>query len=385
MKKKRQGFTVRAVQLHQHGYAYESYQVEGWTEAGRYRKRFKSKADAYGHKTELEVMAANHGEIVARNTRLSREQLAQAESAFARLGAQSLPAAIEWFLANYRPPVAEMGVGEAAALFVAERRLHVRPLTLRDYESTLRNFGEFAGAKKLHEIKPLDVEKFLSAGGVGKKRWNNLRGDLNAFFEFARSPVRQWLRENPVASIAKFKISRGIPEILSAERCAELMKYVEEFRGGKLVPYFALALFAGLRPSVREGEIWKIGQLPDASRVVDVKMKLIRLSPDVAKTKSLRQIKIQPNLAAWLEQYQAPAFPIWGPGMENLIGDVRKHFALSDDILRHTWVSMHVAAFQSLGGTALEAGNSETIIRRHYLNMVSEADALAFWKIRPGA
>jgi len=94
MKKKRQGFTVREVHLHQHGYAYKSYQVEGWTGAGRYRKRFKSKADAYGHKTELEVMAANHGEIVARNTRLSREQLAQVESAFARLGAQSLPAAL---------------------------------------------------------------------------------------------------------------------------------------------------------------------------------------------------------------------------------------------------------------------------------------------------
>ena len=45
---------------------------------------------------------------------------------------------------------------------------------------------------------------------------------------------------------------------------------------------------------------------------------------------------------------------------------------------------MNVAKFKSLGAAALEAGNSETMIRRHYLNLVSEADANKFWSIRPG-
>jgi hypothetical protein len=45
---------------------------------------------------------------------------------------------------------------------------------------------------------------------------------------------------------------------------------------------------------------------------------------------------------------------------------------------------MHVARFKSLGTAALEAGNSETMIRRHYLNLVSEADANKFWSIKPG-
>ena len=45
---------------------------------------------------------------------------------------------------------------------------------------------------------------------------------------------------------------------------------------------------------------------------------------------------------------------------------------------------MHVAKFKSLAAVALEAGNSETMIRRHYLNLVSEAEAERFWSITPG-
>jgi hypothetical protein len=44
---------------------------------------------------------------------------------------------------------------------------------------------------------------------------------------------------------------------------------------------------------------------------------------------------------------------------------------------------MHVAKFRSMGDTALQAGNSEAIIKKHYLNLVSPEEADAFWKIVP--
>lgn len=44
---------------------------------------------------------------------------------------------------------------------------------------------------------------------------------------------------------------------------------------------------------------------------------------------------------------------------------------------------MHVAAFKSLGEAALEGGTSEAMARKHYFNVVSEADAAAFWSIEP--
>jgi hypothetical protein len=36
-----------------------------------------------------------------------------------------------------------------------------------------------------------------------------------------------------------------------------------------------------------------------------------------------------------------------------------------------------------MGDTALQAGNSEAIIKKHYLNLVSPEEADAFWQIVP--
>jgi len=44
---------------------------------------------------------------------------------------------------------------------------------------------------------------------------------------------------------------------------------------------------------------------------------------------------------------------------------------------------MHVAKFRSLGEAALQAGNSEAIIKKHYLDLKSAAEAKQFFGIRP--
>lgn len=155
-------------------------------------------------------------------------------------------------------------------------------------------------ANQVDEVKTADVLEFLTGRNVGKKRWNNLRGDLNAFFEWCKAPPRQWTQENPVDAVPKFKITRGVPEILTAARAAALMKHVEKYENGDLVPYFAMALFAGLRPSIVEGEIWKLSRLQEPARAIDLDLGVIRLSPEITKTKAVRQIKIQPNLMNWL-------------------------------------------------------------------------------------
>ncbi len=44
---------------------------------------------------------------------------------------------------------------------------------------------------------------------------------------------------------------------------------------------------------------------------------------------------------------------------------------------------MHVAKFRSIGEAALQAGNSESIIRKHYLDLKSTAEAEQFFSILP--
>jgi hypothetical protein len=326
-----------------------------------------------------------------RPTRLSDLQLAEAEAAFARLGVRSLSLAVEWFLDTYRPPVTEMRLEAAQDAFEADRRMHVRPVTLRDYKLTLDDFRAAAKATHVHLVKTADVLAFLAARKVGPKRWNNLRGDLHAFFEFCKASPRQWTQENPVATVTKYKLPRGVPAIESAARVRELFAFLETYTGhgtkqhpsGFLVPYFALATFAGLRPSAQEGELWRIGKMKDLSRVVDLTLGVIRLGPEIAKTRDVRQIKVQPNLGSWLAKYPLNKFPLYVANMEKSVGAVRQRFGLGKDVLRHTWISMHVAQFGSIGQAALEAGNSERMTKKHYLNLVSQAEAADFWSIEP--
>ncbi len=54
-----------------------------------------------------------------------------------------------------------------------------------------------------------------------------------------------------------------------------------------------------------------------------------------------------------------------------MLSAVNKHFNITHDEARHSFNSYHVAAYRSLGDVALQAGNNESIIKRHYLNLES--------------
>ena len=62
---------------------------------------------------------------------------------------------------------------------------------------------------------------------------------------------------------------------------------------------------------------------------------------------------------------------------------VRKERKLSHNVLRHTYISMTVGSFRSVGDAALQAGNSESVIRKYYLDLVTTEEADRFWRIVP--
>jgi hypothetical protein len=379
-------------------YTYDGWAMRGWLNGQRVRKQFKTHSEALTAKSRLEVDAANaDGAIRAVNTRLSPGQLAEAEAAFSRLGERSLSEAIEWFLANYKAPHKEMALGSpdvegsAAALFLAERAKHVRKFVLSDYKCTMKDFCAAFPTRKVHEIPTEDVQQFLDKRKVGNKRFNNMRGELCTFFGYSMTAPRKWVRENPVTPIPAFRILRGLPKIITPAKAAEIMTYVETYDGGprrKLPPgclagYYALCLFGGIRPDVLKGEIGKLAARKDLSGLVKTQTGVIVIPPEVSKVKFVRQIKIRANLAAWLARYPLERFPLLPDGARTMVAEIREKFALSHDVMRHTFISAHVARFKSIGEAALEAGNSEAMTKRHYLGMMTDAEGEAFWNIAP--
>ncbi|MGH8021103.1 MAG: tyrosine-type recombinase/integrase [Opitutaceae bacterium] len=386
-------FKVRKVQLKNNGYAYTQWKVEGTINGVRHRKHFGDRDAAYGYKAEMDLKALNETNVVrVTASHLAPDQLRDAEAALRRLaGRYSLTMAVDWFLRTYRDTLTEKTLEDAYPLFLEDRGQHVRTETLGDYRSSLLALCACYGDRKLPDIGTAEVDAFLKGRGLKGKAWNNTRGDLNAFFAWAEKAPRKWISANPVKDVQKFKVVQGLPEILSADTVCRIFEFLESYTGtaskqhapGFLVPYFALAVFAGIRPSINGGELTRIAELKNRDRIIDLKAGVIRITPEIAKTKDVRQILIQPNLAAWLERYPLKDFPIIPRNAIELIREVRTRHDVGHDVLRHTFISMHVAKFRSMGDTALQAGNSEKMIKKHYLNLVTTDEAEEFWNVMP--
>ncbi len=105
---------------------------------------------------------------------------------------------------------------------------------------------------------------------------------------------------------------------------------------------------------------------------MNLKTHTITIRANISKTRDERHVTISSNLAAWL--ITSPG-PIIAPNFDRLTKLARKHFKLSHDEARHSIISYHVALHRSIGDAALQAENSEAIVKRHYLNTSLGASA----------
>jgi integrase len=362
-----------------HGKTYKTHVVTGTAPDGtKVKKGFSNRDRALQWKSLKEIEMLNGNQLHTVVTRLDEGQIRDAESVLNRLGSVPLTKAIDYFLANYRPVNEEIDLEDAIEIFYWEKKKQIRPRTLIQLDSSMRHFRDFIGASvKVSQIATPRCEEFLRSRGPSPKTWNNYRADIHSFFEFARDLRRLWIGDNPVSRIVKHKVERGMPEVLSAEQCRKLMLQAESYKDGKMVPYFALCLFAGIRPA---GEAVALAKRPDRGQLIDLENKVIHILPEFAKTGQYRQVKIQPALDAFLRAYPGP---ILCKNFEREVKAVRSCLKLSHDVLRHTFYSMHIAAFKSVGEAAIEGGSGESIVKRHYLNLKSLSEAKEFWAIIP--
>jgi Phage integrase, N-terminal SAM-like domain len=376
-------FNIRQVTFREHGVEYAGWLLDGRVDGKRIRIRCKTEAEAVLKKTEQETAAINAERAVRfQATRLTTVQLNEAEAAFDRLGEKyTLSQVVDYFFKHHYAPDFAITISDASTRFQTAMEGQVRPRSLDQLASTLRKFEKHTENLNVHEITTETVEAYLSSlrarDGVNKatqKTWNNERAFLHQFFAWCHARPQRFVEVNPVTDAKRFTIEQGHVDVLPVERCRELMTYVAGLDEGKWTPYFAIALFGGVRPA---GELQKLAEAPQS---VDLQNKVIRLSGAMSKTGKPRQIKIRPNLLKWLKRFPGPILP---SKAKRDITAIRQKFKLSHDVLRHTFISCHVGAFKSFADAAIEAGNSETVIRTSYLNTSTFAAAKEFWKIEP--
>jgi integrase len=361
------------------GHEYVRYTVDfGTVDGRRNRRTFKSEADA---QTAIAKEAVLSKRIGRQARKLGDDELLDAAKALDVLQhLVTLETCAVFWMEHNRPDGGKRTVQEAVTEFLQSRRdKGCRPITVDGYGDKLGLFGREMNGRNLAHTTVAVLETWLKARGFSPESRTSYLRTLRAFFGWAMK--RRYIGENPAQAIDMPKVDRKRVTYLGVEDCERLLRTTETERP-ELVPYVALAMFAGLRPSEIHGE--KTGHAPLDWRCIHFDKALLDIEPGQTKTRDGRHVPMSPNLAQWL----LPRRQEHGPVFYNrsaFLGVLEKSgVPYSKDILRHTCGTYLYARTRHEGETAIQLGDTIKTVKKHYINpRVEQADAARFWAIVP--
>jgi integrase len=140
----------------------------------------------------------------------------------------------------------------------------------------------------------------------------------------------------------------------------------------ELVPYLAIAVFAGVRATELQRLTWEH---------VNFDLHYIHIGGGISRVRNERYVDMEDILIRWLEpcrQASGLIAPQDTYGFNKLYNKARKEAGLRDawapDMLRHTYASYHVAKYERKDKTALMMGNSVKMLDRHYRRPLHRSD-----------
>lgn len=365
------------------------FRVAGYKPDGtRVRENWPTEEEAVGRKAELDIEAANIKTTTAtrlKATRLTDEQIREAEAIYTKLNGKPLLPIFDCGLANYRDAVKKITVQAAYDLFIAEKeKQNKRPDTIRNLKGRVGMFKTLHADKQVSDITSQVCNDFIFRTGTSPRNQINDRLALSNFFNW--TVRREYAAANPMDKIDRPEVDETEPQILSLADCRSLLISARDHKEGLLLPYVALGLFAGLRPAELSRLTWA---------KIDLAQGTVTIDGSMAKTRQRRIVKLSANAVAWLEPYAVSRPPFTFTNFQRDFAKVKNGAKFNGkegtkglrawvpDYMRHTAISNHFAHNKHEGETASWAGNSPNVIHRHYKALVKEADAKEFWEITP--
>jgi integrase len=346
------------------------------------RKYFTSEREARTYVNLKTIELQNHGRD---GVMFPAEMRVMAQRACDQLQpfGKTIEDAVGFYLQHLQTESRSIPVRQAVEELIANRAASgLSRLYLRDLKYRLGRFVPEFGERIVASVTALEITRWLESLGVGPVTRNSFRRIARTLFSFCLE--RKYCVENPVASKQTLaKEPHKDVEVLSVEQARKLLKVSSP----EMVPYWAIGLFAGLRPS----EIRKL-QWDD----VDFEHGLITVRS--AKTGRKRYVTMQPNLIAWLKSAMPKSKQreaVTPRVVSKVVAPVnfRRSYAMERaaaglgdwavNCLRHSFGSYHLAQFANLNALALEMGNSPEVIDKHYRQAVRPQEAHRYWAITP--
>jgi len=294
------------------------------------------------------------------------------------LGGHSITEACRYFVRHHSEALTPKPVKDVFAEIIEKKTK--AGLSDRYLEDLRYRLGAFSKSFvcEINQITPDQVELWLDALGLSARSHNNHLRALGTFFNFAK--VRKYLSKDfdPLEGIMRRKEKAGRVTVFSAKELALLLGNASE-KHPDYLPCLVLGAFTGLRQSEIVRLSWD-----DVEGTPGV----VVAEADKTKTQTKRHIDIKPVLAKWLAVCPRQTPMVW-PHSSHYLNEVRAENAEQVKVkwqkngLRHTWVSCRLAETNDAAKVSAEAGNSPQILYSNYRELMTPAQAEAWFSVEP--
>ncbi len=243
---------------------------------------------------------------------------------------------------------------------------------LGQLRTTLNRFAaKFPGP--VLEITGPDVDAWLRSLDVTATTRNSMLRCIKVLFSFAKA--QNYLPDEKETAVEKVQLVRVKTDDVTIFSPAEMATLLHA-APPELVPILAIGAFSGIRMAELNRLDWS---------AIDLERRIIEIRAGQAKTASRRVVPITDNLAAWLTPLERKGKIVRTKELQTHVPALARALKIDwpRNVLRHSFISYRIAIVKSADQVALEAGNSPSIIFKHYRELTTEEQAAAWFGILP--
>jgi len=284
-----------------------------------------------------------------------------------------------------RHPGTDKTVAEVVAEIVKDREANGRS---DKYITDVRGrLGQFASAftNAISSVNTAQVRTYIQGlrnsdgSPLAARSRENHRRLIVTLFEYATQ--QGYVSRDTAADIANIQGPRVVAGPTGIFTPNQIQQILMALTGSDRV-ICALGAFCGLRSAELGRLRWENIRMDQGVVVIDAQQ---------TKTASRRVIPLPENAIAWI----APLIPTKASGRISRhdhpdyqgehLAETAKDLGIPwvRNGLRHSWCSYRLAVTKNAAQTAHEAGNSPQILHRHYNELVTEAEAKAWFSVIP--
>ena len=299
-------------------------------------------------------------------------------------------------------------VSEARDLLVGQEKFLNRSKRHRDgFRRCLKHFCSAFGDRDIGTISNNEIEDWIyrNKGSRSHSKLNDYRF-VHAFFQWCSK--KAIVGRNVVTMVDKPTTETKEPISLSIQQARDLLYYAAEIDDMSMLPYFAVGIFAGVRPS----EMIR-GEWDD----LDWDENIIRVRHRKGSIKYTRSVELPPICVEWLDycksrektgsftpQNYSKLFNLVRAcagfklsksqissmhlfGKEKLVEncDAKNRPSWANDQMRHTAITYRLKIIKHIGEVAEWSGNTPRIIKSNYQSVkgITAQSTKEFYDLTP--